>query len=285
MKPTRKERQGTIHDLESQIVNLEQIEEHHPHTKKQIAKYKKLFNEYGLFPKGANNKKKNEIISKLKIVNIDENKIIDNQKILKALESYNRLVDKETRRLKLESMSGKNMIKNEKILQRKEKIELNIPDRIRSDLKIFDKEVLLRKYYVKPFENKVKYYSGQDYNFVITNGFGKALIISDSKLKKLRKEKNIVEFLVNEFKKDVEASYEKDKQKYSKKERNTWKKKKYVYDKILNEVMEHNLKIARGEQYNKPFIKKDKKGNILKKDSEIPIFMKIFGENIKLFIP
>lgn len=282
---TAREKRGTVHDLSAQIANIEQVEQHHPHTKKQIAKYKKLFNEYGLFPRGADNKKKNEIISNLKIVNIDENKLIDNQKILKSLESYNRLIEKERKKLEDEAISGKNMIKNDNILKYKNKIEINIPDKIRSELGIYDKEIYLKRYALEPIKNKIKYYSGQDYNFLIKNGFGRPVIISNKQIQKLRKEGKLIQYVLYKFKEDVEETYARDKQKFSVKEKQKWKSKKKVYDKILNEVLEHNIQIATNKKYNKPFVKRNKKGEISDKDSRIPILMDIFTDVIDLYIP
>lgn len=286
---SKKEKQGTIHELESQLANIEMLGEHHPKTSKQISKYKKIYNELKLFPKGADDKKKKEIIKNVKIMNFNEEEIIENQRILKALEAYNRIIEKERRKVEDEIRSGKSVAANDKILKGYEKKEINIPDKIRGELKIYDKDIRLVKYSLEPQKNKIKYASGQDYNFVIRNGFGRALIIPYKKLQKLREEGNVTEDLLKQFEKDVQLTYEKDKKKLEKsnkkEDRQKWKSKKKVYEKILNEVIEHNIQIATNKKYNKPFVKRDKKGNISDKDSRIPIMMDIDKEDIYLFIP
>jgi len=289
--PTKREKQGTIHELESQLADIEMMDEYHPHTKKQIIKYRKIFNDLGLFPKGADLKKKNEIISRLKITNFDEDKIVETQKQLKAIEGYNRAIERERRKLEDEASAGKNMVKNEKILKKgsQERVAVNISDKIRGELKIYDKELKLSKYTLEPQKNKIKYYSGQDYNFVIRNGFGRALVISYNKLQKIRKEENVIEYVLKQFERDVEDTYKKDEAKLekskNKEDRQKWKHKKKVYKKILNEVIDHNMQIATNKKYNKPFQILDDEGDVVNKDSRIPVLMEIEEENIRLFIP
>lgn len=181
-KVTKKQRQGTIHDLEAQLANIEMLEENRPSTPKEIAKYTKIYNELKLFPYGADKKKKKEIIKKINLSNWNENEIIETQRVLKALESYNRLIEKERRKVENEILSGKNVALNDKYLAGKERKEINVPDKIRRELKLYDKDIRLKPYYLQPQKNKLKYFSGQDYNFSISNGFARPLIISKNKL-------------------------------------------------------------------------------------------------------
>lgn len=287
---TKKEKQGTIHELEYRLAEIEQAREHKPHTKNQIAKYIKDFNRLKLFPKNADKKKKTEIIKNIAIINFDENSIIENQIKLKSLLAYNRLVEKEKIKLENQIKSGKNVKQNDKILKLQERIEINIPQGIRNDLGIHDKAIRLVKYSPHNYKNKIKYNSGQDYDFLVKNGFGKPIFIPYDKLQEIRKNNNVVEYLLKQFEKDVLYYYDKDKRELSKSkkpgDKQKWKAKKKAYDKILNEVIVHNMEIATNKKYNKPFVKRDSKGNInKKKDSEIPVFMKIYDELIDLFIP
>lgn len=282
---TKREKQGTVHELDSILANIEEADKYKPHTKIQINKYIKLFDKYKLFPAKADRKKKEKIIKQIKSLNISEADIKSNQVILKSVLNYNRLIDRERRKVENEIRSGKNVKENDRILKGQEKKEIKIPEKIRNDLKLRDKFVRLIKYNTEPIRNKIKLASGQDYDFVIKNGFGRPIIVPYKKLQEIRKKGNVVEFLLQQFEKDIKEVYERDKRKYSKSEPKKWKSKKKVYEKILKEVIDHNLQIATNKRYNEPFVKRDKKGHITKKDSRIPILMDIFDEVIYLYIP
>lgn len=285
MKLKKTDTKGTIHDLPNQLANLAAIDKINPKTAVQKAKYRKIFNKYKLFHKNVKETTKKEIINNLKVVNFDETKIRKNIEMISAIEKYNRIINKKRIEIENEVRRGKNVKNNMLLLENKSKVELSIPRGIRVALDISEKAVKLRPRSVLFIRNRLDYVSGQDYKFVIKTGFGNPYLVPYSELQKKRKSGNVVEYLINLFKQDVLETYEKDRNQFAKKDPKEWKKKKKIYDKILEEVLEHNLSIATNKQYNKPFIKRNKDGSISEKDSEIPLFMEIFSEILNLYIP
>ena len=285
MRIRKKDIIGTIHDLPTQLANMAEFDSINPDTTKSKNQYKKALEKFKLFPKNASEKDKKEIISKLKLMNFNENDIAEQQKILKSINSYNRLIDKKRIELENEVRSGKNVKDNMLALKLVNKVQIEIPRNIRNDLRIYEKEVKLNKFSTKATKNRIKYYAGLNYDFMIKDGFSKPYYVSYDKVQKIRREGNIVEHLLNNFKNSVLSYYEKDKKLYSKSEPKKWEAKKKVYNKILNEVLQHNLEITTNKKYNKVFVKRDKDGKISKEDSEIPILMEITDELIDLYIP
>lgn len=285
MRIRKKDIIGTIHDLQIQLANMAELDNINPDTTKSKNEYKKALEKFKLFPKNSSEKDKKQIISKLKLMNFNESEIVEQQKILKSINSYNRLINKKIIEIENEVRSGKNVKKNMLILKLIDKVEIEIPRNIRSDLRIYEKQVKLNKISTKSTKNRIRYYAGLNYEFLIKDGFSKNYYINYEKVQKIRREGNIVEYLLNIFKNSVISYYEKDKKLYSKSEPKKWEAKKKIYNKILNEVLQHNLEIATNKKYNKPFVKRDKDGKISKEDSEIPILMEITDELIDLYIP
>jgi len=285
MRIRKKDIIGTIHDLPIQLANMAELDSINPDTVKSKNQYKKILEKFKIFPKNASEKDKKEIISKLKLMNFNENEIAEQQRILKSINSYNRLIDKKRIEIENEVKSGKNVKNNMLALKSINKVQIDIPRNIRNDLRVYEKEVKLNKFSTKLTKNRIKYYAGLNYEFIIKDGFSKPYYISYDKVQKIRREGNIVEYLLNNFKNSVISYYEKDKKLYSKSEPKKWEAKKKVYNKILNEVLQHNLEITTNKKYNKAFVKRDKYGKISKDDSEIPILMEITDELIDLYIP
>ena len=285
MKVSKKELAGTIHELPIQLANMAEMDGINPKSVKQKNEYKKILEKYKLFPKSATPEKKNKIVSGLKLMNFDEKKLINQLAVLKSINSYNRIIEKERRRIENEIMARKNVAINDRLLKNEEKIQLDIPRIIRINLRVHAKAVYLKKYSTKVTNNRIKFFSGQNYDFLIKDGFSRPYYISYDKLQKIRRESNVVEYLLKIFKQNVLNIYERDKRLYSKEDPKKWKNKKKVYDKILEQVINHNMEIATNENYDKPFVKKNKDGTISGKDSEVPILMNIFDELIDLYIP
>lgn len=280
---TEREKQGTIHDLEAQLAAISEYDNSVPANKAAINHYIKEFNKLGLFPKGATKAKKEAIIKKIIVANFNEGDVTEQQQILDSTIKYNRLIDRIRKKLQDEASRGKNMKKNEDYLRMREKYEVNIPRKIREDLHIHDKAVRLFKYDPTPTRNRIKYFSGQDYGFLIRDGFNKPYIIPYKKLQEIRKKGNVVEFLLKKYEEGIDLAYQKDKKKYFK-DKKKWAAKQKVYKKLYK-IVGHNLQIATNEKYHKKLIQRDTEGNIKKDNSEYPVFMKILDETIELFIP
>ncbi len=247
--------------------------------------YLKLLDRYGLFGKDKTRKEKLDIVSKLKVLNFNEPFLQDEIDTLKAINSYNRIITKKRKQIEDEIRAGKNVKENDLILKGIERVEVVLPKNIRHNLRIIEKRIRLKKYSTKTVNNRIKYYGGLNYNFLIKDNFNKNYFISYEKLQKIRKEGNVVEYLLNNLKNGVLDAYNRDKVNLSKSDKKAWGKKQKVYSKIFNEVIEHNLQIATNKTYNKKFVKRDNSGRISKEDSEIPILMEITGELIDLYIP
>ena len=285
MRVSKKDRQGTIHDLPIRLANMAEMDDFNPATLKDKNYYIKILDDYKVFKPSQSIKEKRLIVSKLKLINFDENKLSYNSKMLKAINSYNRIIEKTKVEIENQIRAGKNVKANELIHKNLERIEIDIPRNIRILLRIHEKSVFLKKYTTIEAKNNINYYSGLGYNFIIKDGFNKPYSISYDSLQNKRKKGNIVEFLLNKFKSGVEHIMEKDREMYESSDPRKWKLKILVYDKILNEVLEHNLSIATNKEYNEPFVKRDSSGKISKKDSKIPILMEITGSIIELYIP
>ena len=274
---------GTILELPIQLANMAELDKINPVNVKEKNSYIKLLDKYKLFPTDATAKKKRDIVSKLKIMNFNENEIQEQQSILKSINAFNRLVDKKTRQLEDEIMSGKNVKFNDLVLKNVEKIELNITKEMRRNLKIYEKKIRLNKFSSVETKNNIKFYSGLNYKFSIKDGFSKRYYVDYELVQKLRRENKIVEFVLNNFEKSLKELYEKDKKLLSKVEPKKWNNKLKVYNKLFK-VLEHNMQIATNNKYNKKFIVKDEEGNTIKEKQEYPILMDIIDNMIELYI-
>jgi len=285
MNVPKKEKPGTIFDLPILLANIAQQENVNPVSKKDKQTYIKFLEKYKMFKSKASQKEKNEIVSKLKVVNIDENQLARGKRILKSVLAYNRIIDKKLIEVENEIRSGKNVKVNELIRKKVEKVEIDIPRNIRTDLNVQDKAVILQKFDAKEVKNDINFYSGLKFSFRIKDGFNRPYYVPYETLQKKRIDGNVVEFLLNQFKQGVENVMEKDRLMYEKSEPKKWHFKTFVYDKILNEVLAHNISIATNKDYNEPFVKRDKDGKISKIDSKVPILMILTGTLIDLYIP
>lgn len=222
--------------------------------------------------------------------------------VKKALQKYNKVVKDERERLEDEVKSGKNVNKNMKILSGKEGViteqldlpKVKMPDgslkKISTVLssKFYSfklKERSLKELNYEQINNKINYFSGKDFYFIVDTGFGKVKVDS-SEMKKLSKmsEENVSEFLVNKYKEVFESRIENDKKKISKEEQ---KRREFVYDKIRSSI-NHNLSVATNKQYKTPLAQRNKKGGYKrgsKKESLVPMLFKMLNEEIKIMIP
>ena len=285
MKVGKKEIQGTIHELPIKLANMAETDSINPVSIKDKQNYLKLLDSYKLFGKNKTQKQKLEIVSKLKVLNFNESFLIDEIKELKAVNSYNRIIRKKQIEIEDQIRAGKNVKENELIRKGIERVEVNIPKDIRQILGVHEKRIKLRTKGTRVIKNKIRYYAGLNYKFLIQDNFNKRYFISYDKLQKIRRDGNVVEYLLNIFKNGVLDAYNQDKINLSQSDKQKWAKKQKVYAKIFDEVIEHNLQIATNKKYNKKFVKRDKNGKISKEDSEIPILMEITGELIELYIP
>jgi len=284
MKIRKTDKLGTIHELAVQLANIAELDKINPVSTKEKNSYVKLLEKYKVFKSNLTLKEKKDIVAKLKLMNFNENEIEEQQNILRAINSYNRIVDKKKREIEIEIRSGKNVKKNDLIYKGIDKVELNIPRNIRGTLKIYEKAVKLKKYSTVSTKNRINYYSGLNYRFMIKDGFSRPYYMDYDKIQKIRREGNIVTFLLNNYEESVKVAYEKDRLLLEKSDRKRWLAKQRVYNKILK-VIEHNRNISENKKYNKKLLTRDKNGKIVKDNSEYPVLMNIVDELIDLYIP
>lgn len=283
MRIRKRDIQNTIHELSIQLANIAQMDNVNPVSIKDKNEYVKIFDKYKLFPENINRKQKLEIVSKLKLINFNEAYLKDEIDQLNAIKKFNTIINRKRIKLENEVRAGKNVKANMLILNNIEPIEVQIPKDIRSVLRIQEKRIKLKKISTKETRNRIKYYSGQNYDFLIKDNFNKPYYISYNELQELRKKDKVVEFVLNKLKIAVKAFYDKDKKALALSDKKKWSAKQKVYDKIFK-VLEHNTQIATNKQYNKKFVTRDEKGNIVKSESEYPINMDITGELIELYL-
>jgi len=284
MRIRKTDRLGTIHEIAIQLANIAELDNVNPSTTKDKNEYVKLLDKFKLFKKNATPKQKRDIVSKLKLMNFNENEIQDQQDILKSINTYNRLIDKKRKEVEDEILAGKNVKKNDLILKNIDKVEINIPRPIRNNLKIYDKAVKLKKYSTVATKNRINYYSGLNYKFLIKDGFSKPYYLDYDKVQEIRRNGNIILFLLGNFEKSVNEAYEKDRLLLEKNDKKKWLIKQRVYNKVLK-VINHNKEIAANKKYNKKLVTRDKDGKIVKDNSEYPVLMDITDELIDLYIP
>lgn len=280
-----KDKLGTIHDLPALLANLAELDKERPTSKKQIAQYIKEFEELGLFTPKATKAKKEDIIKKLKLINYNKDKVERYQSSLKSVTNFNRIIDRHLRRVENEIRAGVDVKKNEDYRRGREKMVINIPRKIRDDLGITNKAVKLIKYSAQDIRNKIKYHSGQDYDFQIKTGFiFNPTYIPYDKLQQIRIEGNVVDYVLTIFEDAVNYAYQRDKRDLQKKDKVKWSQKMKVYQKIYK-VIEHNRQIATNKLYNKKLVQRNEEGGIKKNSSEYPIFLELFNEMIDIYIP
>lgn len=284
MEINDKEKQGTIHELPTQLVALTYLEKLNPKTTKARSVYTKKFEQYGLFPKNASAKEKREIIDNIITINFKEDEIVYYIKQLDLIKKYNRIIDKTRRKVENEILAGKDVKKNNEIIHNSEKIEVEIPRPIREALGVRTKSIRLIKYRTDDIRNKIKFYSGQPYYFLVKDGFTKPYLISYKELQKIRKQGNVVKYILDKFKLSVDKAWESAKRKYAKSKPETWKAKQIGYKKIYK-VIEHNLEVATNKKYNKKLIHTDKEGKIIRNNSEYPVMLDMMREEIEISIP
>lgn len=282
---TEQEKKGTIHDIEAQLAHMAEFDKMNPKTKKDIDNYIRIFTELKLFTPSVSRsrKKKEAIVKKIKVMNFSEERIIREQGILKSITNFNAIINRQKRKYENLILARKDVKKNDDILNGREKVEVKLPLKVRTDLKIHEKAIRLQKFSSVATTNRIKFYSGQDYMFMIKDGFNRPSFISYDELQKIREEGNVVEWLIKKFIIDVDSAYDRDRRKYFK-DKKKWKSKEKVYKKIYK-VLKHNLQIATNQKYNKQLVEKDDKGKVLKNNHEYPVMMDIFAEMIELYIP
>jgi hypothetical protein len=283
MRIRKKDLQNTVHELSIQLSNIAQMDNINPVKIKEKNNYVKLLDKYKLFTKDLSKKRKLEIVSKLKLMNFNEAFLIEEIEILKAIKKFNSIINKKTIEIQDLVRAGKDVKINELIRKGVEPVEVKLPKDVRERLRIQEKKIKLIKTDTIETSNRIKYYSGQDYKFLIKDGFSEPYYISYDKLQKLRKEDKVVEFVLNKLESSVRDIYNKDKKIISQSEKKKWSAKLKVYDKLFK-VLNHNIQIATNKQYNKKFVTRDEEGNIIKSDSEYPINMEMTGELIELYI-
>lgn len=279
----KKEIKGTIHELDAQLAKTFDEEKEKPKSKKQIDSIIKTFNKLKLFPEKATKVKKEEIVKKLKINNFDEQEIINQQEILKQTINFNRAIDRFKKKIETDIRAGKNVRKNEKILKGFEEVEIPISNEIRRALNIHKKRIFLRPKSTEDIRNRIKYYSGQDYSFLIIDRFSKPTLIPEKELEKLNQDDNIIVWALNRFRENVDTTYEKEKRKFATKDPKKWKLKKKAFSKIYK-VLDHNLQIATNKKYNKKLVQRDETGKIVTDQSEYPVRLRIVSEMIVMSI-
>lgn len=280
---TKRDIKGTLHELDARLAEITEEGKEHPKGKKEIDNIIRIFNKHKLFPGKPSRAKKEEIVKKLKVNNINEQEVINQQEILKQTINFNRAIDRFKKKVETEIRSGKNVKKNEKILKGFEEVEIPISKDIRRALNIHKKRIFLRPKSTEDIRNRIKYYSGQDYSFLVIDRFSKPTLIPIKELEKLNQDGNISAWAINRFRDNVDATYEKEKKKFATKDPKKWKLKQKAFKKIYK-VLDHNLQIATNKSYNKKLVQRDEEGKIVTDQSEYPIRLRIVAEMIVMSI-
>lgn len=280
---TKREIKGTIHELDARIAEISENNKDNPESKKEIDAKIKVFNKYKLFPIKADRKKKEEIIKKIKLNNFNEQEIHNQQEILKQTINFNRTIDRFKKKIEVEIRSGKNVKKNEKILKGFEEVEIPISKDIRRALNIHKKRIFLRPRTTEDIRNRIKYYSGQDYSFLIIDRFSRPELIPEKELEKKNQDANLVAWALNRYRDNVDATYEKEKRKFAIKDPKKWKLKQKVFKKIYK-VLDHNIQIATNKSYNKKLVQRGEDGKMVTDQSEYPVRLRIVAEMIVMSI-
>ena len=123
--------------------------------------------------------------------------------------------------------------------------------------------------------NELRFYCGlKDYSFIINLPFIGTKTIKNNELFKINKKEGFSKYLINELKNGINN--------FEKNNKNISKKEKLIIEKV-RKVIEHNKDIL-NDISSKKILKKDKRGNIIKSNSEYPIFVKFFGPYIKSWL-
>lgn len=208
--------------------------------------------------------------------------------IKKAIRKFNKKIRDKRHELEDEVRAGKNVKLNMEYLRGEKRVDMDLPKSVTKPLakRFFTfklKNQILKEAPYDYINNKINFFEGKDFDFTIDTGFGKhKLSVNDVRKMVVMSESNIVEVLINLYKKDFERVVERDKKKLGKKE---FASRKKVYDKI-EMVIAHNLHIATDATYDKKLGRVDKKGNFKKKGKgEYPMLMEFLDEVISLKIP
>lgn len=284
MRIKKTDKIGTIHELPIVLVNLSELNKIKPKTSKQKNEYLKMFDKYKLFKSNLLIKDKNTIISNLNVINFNISEIEEQKSILSSINSFNRLINKKIIEVEENIRAGINVKENVKILKKEIGLEFDIPKNIRRTLRITNKSVFLIKYNTRQTENRIKFYSGQNYSFLIKDSFNSPYFMDYNSMQDLRKkDKSVYQLLLN-MSVGLTNILNKDKKELSKKEPKKWKIKNNIYSKILK-VINHNIEVATNRKYNKNLVTKDNNKKIVKINGEYPILMNVFDELIDLYIP
>lgn len=249
------DKQGTIHDAQNELITFFKYQEKNRKDKEELKFYNKA---------------------------------------KKALLQFNKIIRKKRNALAREGASGKNMVKNDLFLKTKKPIEIDVSGEIREALvKIYPRIFKKKEFYLNEIEydyinNKIAYFSGKPYNFIIDTGFDKHYIPSkEIKKEVLLTKKNFASYLLDIFESDFRKAL-----KFNKNKRITGrelKNRNKVFDKI-EAVIIHNRAIISGTA--KYVIKKKKGGqkknavqNIDREEGKYPILFNLLDELLLLYIP
>lgn len=215
-------------------------------------------------------------------------------KAKKALLQFNKIVRNKRNALAREGASGKNMKQNDLLLKNKKLIEIDVSGNVRQALdKIYPRIFKQKAFVLKeiPYgyiNNKIDYFSGKPFDFIIDTGFSRHYIPSkEIKKEVLLTKKNFASYLLDIFEKDFKSSLKIGNLK--KRTAKEIKNRNKVFDKI-EAVITHNRAIVSGTA--KYIIKKKKGGqrknetkNIDREEGKYPILFNLLDELLLLYIP
>ena len=232
---------------------------------------------------------KNQI---LEFFNEDDDNRIDLEEVkflkqkLKALKQFNEIIDKKREEIEEYVRARVNVKINNDILRNKKKVELNVPKNIRTLLSNDHQQLKLKEFYLKEideftYKNYINFHTGKKFDFILDTGFKKHKISYD-KLKEdsVLSEKNLINILLDIYKKDVDEGYENDKKTNTKQE---FKKKQNVYNKIYK-VLEHNKNIASDKSYTRPLFSRNEKGDYIRSAGEYPMMFDIRDYVLEIWV-
>lgn len=217
-------------------------------------------------------------------IDLEEVKILKQK--LKFLKEFNKIV--ENKRIELEEYvrGGLNVKNNNDVLRNKSKIELDIPKRLRVLLSNDYQQLKLKEFYLKPidefnYKNYINYYSGKKFDFILDTGFSRHKIkFEDLKKDAVLTERNFVLKLINQYKKDIDLAFKKDKETKTKQE---FKKVEKVYEKIYK-VIEHNKNITSEKEYTKPLFERNEEGDYVRSGGEYPMMFELLDFIMNIYI-
>ena len=224
----------------------------------------------------------------------DESYYRDNKQYLaklkndkKALMAFNRAVRSKRKEFENNILAGKNVKDSDDYIRLRKKIVLDIKPWIRETLQ---NEYYMFKYndfFLKEIDyfrlnNKINYYSGKSFYFIIDCSF-KKYKATESKIKKMTKlsEENFALFLLEKYEEGFNEQNKLDKSTLTKEQ---FKKRQKMYGK-LDMVIAHNKAIASDEGYDNELYELDKSGNFIKKEGRYPMMFELRDEVMEIYIP